>query len=105
MALVTSWLMQPGEAPDVSQLLRRPAWHAGAACRGVGAPTFVLERGQSSTPAKALCARCSVRSECLAEAISDADRLGIWGGTTERERRAMRRARIGDEIAAAGFAG
>ena len=31
------------------------------------------------------------REECLAYALADKDLVGMWGGTTERERREMRR--------------
>ncbi|MFF5497882.1 WhiB family transcriptional regulator [Streptomyces aquilus] len=40
--------------------------------------------------AKAVCRRCPVAEQCLSWAV-DADPVeGIWGGTTEGERRAMR---------------
>jgi WhiB family transcriptional regulator, redox-sensing transcriptional regulator len=44
--------------------------------------------GGASTAAnaRAICARCSVRSECLAYARSFDDTSGVWAGTTERER-------------------
>jgi WhiB family redox-sensing transcriptional regulator len=38
---------------------------------------------------KAICARCPVRSECLAYAVSHAEPFGVWGGLTERERRLL----------------
>jgi WhiB family redox-sensing transcriptional regulator len=41
--------------------------------------------------AKAVCAGCPVRPECLAFALQR-DLHGIWGATTEDERRLMRRA-------------
>jgi WhiB family transcriptional regulator, redox-sensing transcriptional regulator len=44
--------------------------------------------------ALALCASCPVRAECLELALRQwhgAGRYGIWGGTLERERRALRR--------------
>ena len=39
-----------------------------------------------------ICLRCPVRSECLSFGLT-ATREGIWGGTTQRERRAIRRRR------------
>jgi WhiB family redox-sensing transcriptional regulator len=36
--------------------------------------------------AKALCAHCSVRRECLDRALTDKEEFGIWGGTTPWER-------------------
>ncbi|WP_031517403.1 WhiB family transcriptional regulator [Streptomyces sp. NRRL F-5123] len=41
--------------------------------------------------AKAVCRRCSVTRQCLAWAMDVGHVEGIWGGTTEGERRAMRR--------------
>jgi len=35
-----------------------------------------------------------VRQECYDFAMSDPDLLGVFGGTTERERREMRRSRV-----------
>ena len=40
--------------------------------------------------ARAVCAKCSVRRTCLAYAIT-ANVEGIWGGTTDNERRRVRR--------------
>ena len=40
------------------------------------------------------CARaCPVRTECLAEALDNQIEWGVWGGMTERERRALLRRR------------
>jgi hypothetical protein len=36
-------------------------------------------------------ARCGVRRECLDYALAEPDTVGIWGGSTGSERRAMRR--------------
>ncbi|MEW2079172.1 WhiB family transcriptional regulator [Streptomyces sp. NPDC012403] len=41
--------------------------------------------------AKAVCRRCPVTRQCLAWAVDMGPVEGIWGGTTEGERRAMRR--------------
>lgn len=43
--------------------------------------------------AKAICARCPVCETCLDYAIVTAEQFGIWGGKTERERRAIRKQR------------
>ena len=43
--------------------------------------------------ARAVCARCRVRAECLSFALETAQDHGVWGGTSEEERRAQRRAR------------
>jgi WhiB family redox-sensing transcriptional regulator len=43
----------------------------------------------STRYAKAICATCPVVASCLQQAI-DEKRPGVWGGTTEAERKAMR---------------
>lgn len=40
--------------------------------------------------AKAICNRCPVKAECLEWALAVPERIGIWGGTTEYERRKLR---------------
>ena len=40
--------------------------------------------------AKAICARCRLEAECLGYALATGQGAGIWGGTTEEERRAFR---------------
>lgn len=37
--------------------------------------------------AKAVCASCQVREECLDHALAQGERYGIWGGLTDIERR------------------
>ena len=41
--------------------------------------------------ARAVCRQCGVREECLQYALESNQEYGIWGGTTEEERRYMRR--------------
>ena len=40
--------------------------------------------------AKAICHRCPVAAECLAEALADPSIVGVWGGTSEAERAKLR---------------
>jgi WhiB family redox-sensing transcriptional regulator len=65
-------------------------WRELAACRGAGLDLFFPERGESAGPARLLCAACPVRQPCLDYAITNRITHGIWGGLTERERRALR---------------
>jgi hypothetical protein len=44
-------------------------------------------RDQREREAKSVCEACTVRVECLAYALRSDERLGIWGGMTENERR------------------
>jgi WhiB family redox-sensing transcriptional regulator len=43
--------------------------------------------------AKAVCAHCEVRMECLEWSMTTGQDAGVWGGLSEEERRALRRAR------------
>lgn len=68
------------------------SWRAAAACRGVDQSAFFVGVGESSRKAKAICATCPVIEPCLEWAL-DHFEVGVWGGTTHRERRAIRRER------------
>lgn len=70
-----------------------PAWRHDGACNGVVDDRFFPERGQSTRPAKDICAGCKVRETCLEYALENGEKFGIWGGTSERERRRIRRQR------------
>ncbi|MEU8510983.1 WhiB family transcriptional regulator [Kitasatospora sp. NPDC048722] len=39
--------------------------------------------------AKAVCAGCGVRVECRRHALAEREPVGVWGGLTEEERRAL----------------
>ncbi len=43
--------------------------------------------------AKAVCDTCQVRDDCLEWALATGQDAGVWGGLSEEERRALRRAR------------
>ncbi|HEY3482444.1 MAG TPA: WhiB family transcriptional regulator, partial [Streptomyces sp.] len=45
---------------------------------------------QQAARAKAVCHRCPVRSDCLAEALVSGQRAGVWGEMSEDERRSLR---------------
>ena len=63
-----------------------------ASCRGYDPDMFYAESGASIMKAKQLCGTCSVRERCLEWAIKR-EEFGVWGGTTARERAALRRER------------
>lgn len=69
------------------------SWQAYANCLGVDPDLFFPERGASTREAKAVCRRCVVRTECLEYALNNAEKFGIWGGLSERERRRIRKLR------------
>jgi len=97
------WLMTTPDAPEppdvdalLAELVNRPAWHFEAACRGVGHQAFVITGHgvQYGDRARELCEGGRVRQECLEVALADSELLGLWGGTTPTERKAMRRGRV-----------
>jgi WhiB family redox-sensing transcriptional regulator len=67
-------------------------WTAAAACRGTD-PDSLFVQGAAQNRAKTICMGCSVRTECLADALDNRVEFGVWGGMTERERRALLRRR------------
>jgi WhiB family transcriptional regulator, redox-sensing transcriptional regulator len=76
-------------------------WQFRAACRGEEsalffAPNYFERREQKNARevrAKAICARCPVRTECLEYALRIREPHGIWGGLNEFERRTLLRTR------------
>ena len=68
-------------------------WKLQGACRGLDADIFFPDRGASTRLAKTVCRRCDVQEECLEYAVNNREKFGIWGGLSERERRAIRKKR------------
>lgn len=65
------------------------SWVTRAACRGADPAIFFPGPDDDAAEALAVCARCPVRQECLEYALEARERYGIWGGTTERQRRRL----------------
>ena len=63
-------------------------WASAALCQQ-SAPDELFVRGAEQHKAKVVCGACPVRAECLAEALDNKIEWGVWGGMTERERRAV----------------
>lgn len=64
-------------------------WTHAAACRNHPTVRWFPTRGESSAPAKRICATCPVLIDCLDDALAaerHSDRYGIFGGLTPRER-------------------
>jgi WhiB family redox-sensing transcriptional regulator len=74
----------------LAALLRRPEWHRKAACRGIGTDAFFPVVGGNGQAARAVCDTCAVRTKCMASALDHADSVGVWAGTTDRDRKRMR---------------
>lgn len=78
-------------------------WRTAARCREVGPELFFApdnererERVQRTLDAMAVCARCPVAGDCLADALSTGEKFGVRGGVdleeVERERLTAQRA-------------
>jgi WhiB family redox-sensing transcriptional regulator len=67
-------------------------WTTRAACRDSD-PDELFVQGAAQNRAKTRCFGCVVRTECLADALDNRVEFGVWGGMTERERRALLRRR------------
>lgn len=63
---------------------------ARAACRDTD-PDELFVSGAEQHRAKRICRGCPVRLPCLREALENRIQFGVWGGMTERERRALLR--------------
>ncbi|MFG2976249.1 WhiB family transcriptional regulator [Streptomyces sp. NPDC048331] len=59
-------------------------------CAQTDPEEFYPEKGGSTVAAKATCLACEVRPDCLDFALTNREQYGIWGGTSERERRRLR---------------
>jgi hypothetical protein len=72
-------------------------WARDAACKDVAEEDadriFFPERGGKANAARKLCKNCPVAAECLQYALKDQDafEVGVWGGTTPKERRKLQR--------------
>jgi len=80
-------------------------WRSAAACLSADPELFfpLSDSGKSAEQAaraKAICAGCPVRADCLAFAVRTAQADGIWGGMTAGERTVTRRGLLSGESAA-----
>lgn len=64
-------------------------WSKESLCRGHADSEFFTSVGVNPTGARKLCPTCPVQVECLNYAIIY-DECGVWGGTTESERKALK---------------
>lgn len=86
-----------GTTPLLEELQPR-VWRNSAACRDTD-PDLFFPVGQTGpainhiASAREVCQTCDVKRECLEYALMTNQDAGIWGGTTEDERRKIRRER------------
>lgn len=80
--------------PDLSAILTRDWQHQGL-CRAEDGAVFFPpshfehkpDREAREAKAKAICAQCEVRGECLEWALAIREPYGVWGGYSETERK------------------
>ena len=81
--------------------VNRPEWMTKAACIGEPRDLFFPGPGQDgirkTKKAKQICRTCPVVNDCIVYAMSFSPRslIGIWGGTTERERTRIHKSTTG----------
>jgi WhiB family redox-sensing transcriptional regulator len=66
-------------------------WMRDGLCAQTDPDAFFPNKGETTQPAKSVCEGCPVRDTCLNYALEHNERFGVWGGTSERERRVLRR--------------
>jgi WhiB family redox-sensing transcriptional regulator len=75
-------------------MIATSSWWEQAACRSADPDLFfpISRRGVGHSEiatAKAICVSCSIRQRCLEYALDTGQEHGVWGGTSEDERRAI----------------
>ena len=73
------------EAPILDE---RP-WAVFSACREAEPGIFFASTRDDERAALVVCSTCSVADQCLDFALETRERFGVWGGTTERERKKL----------------
>lgn len=68
-------------------------WEDLANCKDADTDLFFPDKHEDTRPAKRICADCVVREQCLTDNLDV--KIGIYGGMSERQRRAERRRRRG----------
>ena len=66
-------------------------WVSYAACLDSDPYLFFPGPDGDTGEALRICSSCAVREQCLDYALMARERYGVWGGTTERERRRLLR--------------
>jgi WhiB family transcriptional regulator, redox-sensing transcriptional regulator len=68
-------------------------WMARGLCQYEPPSTFFPSDGVGVEHAKKICAECPVKEPCLEYALEQRIDHGVWGGTSERQRRRILKAR------------
>jgi WhiB family redox-sensing transcriptional regulator len=68
-------------------------WQPRANCRNTDPDLFFPDDGMGVIKAQRICKGCPVVNECLTYALDRHIDHGVWGGKSERQRRALQRER------------
>jgi WhiB family redox-sensing transcriptional regulator len=68
-------------------------WRSLGACRGLDPEVFFPETAEQVEQALVICDGCGVRVACLEHALARREKVGVWGGTTDKDRRRIIRQR------------
>lgn len=86
-------LGDPADLVDAAGLILslrlRPAWQRDALCREYPDLTWFPGKGEPTGPAKDVCDRCLVRTQCTEAGLGEDH--GVWGGLSPQQRRQLRR--------------
>lgn len=74
--------------PAFARIVGGSEWTVKAVCAGTD-PDSLFVTGAAQREAAKICQACPVRLECLADALDNHIEYGVWGGMTERQRRAV----------------
>lgn len=92
-ASVVAPLRSREPAEPLFSLLQGEEWMADARCRTLPPAVFFPVDLTGVVQAKRICAVCTVTTSCLEYALEHNLEHGVWGGTSERARRKLRRLR------------
>ncbi len=67
------------------------SWMAYGRCANESPDVFFPSDGLGVEKAKRICHQCLVQEACLAYALGNRIKHGVWGGSSERQRRRMLR--------------
>ncbi|WP_349307611.1 WhiB family transcriptional regulator [Rhodococcus sp. IEGM 1351] len=88
----------PSPPPRTHPPGHRGGWMSRARCLGTDTAMFFSPTGEGrkarerrEDAAKTLCAQCPVIDACRDHALTAGETYGVWGGTTEKDRRRGRR--------------
>lgn len=73
-------------------------WMATGNCNNHPPAVFFPSDGVGVEIAKEICSSCPVKEQCLEYALTNRVDHGVWGGTSERQRRRILKARRAERL-------